>query len=540
MNKKNRNIKPLITSFVTNTGKFKVSKLTGPVSQQFKNLEKISKSVLNSGLKSEHFHKASKSIHETHSLSEFGIKIGSSITAKILQQGLSSILNNDKSTVPFLSHNSNTILTKGNFKKTIVHIGQKPSSRLTAIRNNTNVDYDEKCLFDTELDFQNNSSRKILTLTSGFNEKVIGFFMHRTFLSAQQLLSIYNQNNRAEKRIIRNEEGLTNVYGCAYKIKSKLKLINRFKSYNVSITIHLIKITDISTDPRTLLEDVTSASVMGSSSVDWRDHNSSKINLEDQFTSPNQSTSKNGFLETFLTTLNCKLTDSAAFNNKAIIAESWRRTLTPASIWEFRLEHHLGKGIHINKLIDFNNNNNPQHPAGYFFIIECLGDPRGKIIRNKDKDFFQGYSPTKIHIEYVHKLCYLTELTKNNQDLPIFYTQKRNDQNFEEDSELDQIFTPNRKAKLHVAYDDISTAIEKRKKNVKFTLEDDDLDQSYDMMDEIVKAFKDGDLGSDGVTEDDAKFIGKINQRNLDLDGEEIEKEIEEHHNPPDIDLDEE
>jgi hypothetical protein len=527
---------------MTNQGNFNPSKLIGPLSKDFKNIDKVAKSIKETGFTAKHFYDASKSIASSHSLAEFGIKIGTQLTGKIIQEGISSLSSSGSSSIPFLSHNSSRSLTnKGTYKKTIVHIGRKPSSRIIEMRNNTNVDYDEKSLINTELDFQDSGSRKLLTLKAGFNEKSIGFFMENSYLSAERMLTIYNQNNRAEKTVNKNKTGLTELYGCVYKTKTKLKFINRFQFYNVSIIIHLVKITDIQTDPRSLLESTTTKlgkkrklvvengvrSYTEIDGLDESDYNSSKIKFDEQYSAPYQKDSnndKNPFLETFLTSVNCQLTDSAAFNNKALICETWRRTLTPGSIWDFNLEHHLKRGIHINKLIDFTENNNKNHPVGYVYIIEYLGDFKGKIIKNKNQDFYQGFSPSKIHLEYEHQICYLTELNKIGEEIPIFYTKKRKAKDFEEGSELEKIFTPKRKSKLHIAYDNISMSTEKKNKLAEYTLEDGEIADNS-IMQEISDIFKNAGLESIGLVEDDSKYASEINKTEM--------PDVEPHHNPP-------
>jgi hypothetical protein len=230
---------------------------------------------------------------------------------------------------------------------------------------------------------------------------------------------------------------------------------------------------------------------------------------------------KNSFLETFLTSVNCQLTDSVAFNNKALIVETWKRTLTPGSLWSFSLEHHLKKGIHINKLIDFVENNNKGHPSGYVFIIETLGDVKGKIIKNETQDFYQGFSPTKVHVEFEQQICYLTEVNKIGEELPIFYSKKRKDRDFEEGSELEKIFTPKRKDRLHISYNNISISTEKKSKLAEYTLEDDGFSDNS-MVDDIADIFKNAGLEAVGLVEDDKKFADAI----------EKEKTIEPHHDP--------
>jgi hypothetical protein len=225
-------------------------------------------------------------------------------------------------------------------------------------------------------------------------------------------------------------------------------------------------------------------------------------------------------LETFLTSVNCQLTDSADFNNKAFVVESWKRTLTPGSIWNFSLKHHLKKGIHINKLIDFVENNNPKHPVGYIFIFECLGDFKGKIVKDETQDFYQGFSPAKIHLEFEQQICYLTEIDKLGEENPIFYSKKRKDRDFETGSELEKTFTPKRKKRLHISYNNISTSTEKKNRSAQYTLEDGAFSDNS-MVGNIVDIFTKAGLETTGLVEDDSKYA------------EAIEKTMEPHHEPP-------
>lgn len=127
---------------------------------------------------------------------------------------------------------------------------------------------------------------------------------------------------------------------------------------------------------------------------------------------------------------------------------TWERILSPGSIWEFNMEHHLGKGMHLNQIYDFDVKNK-NHPSGYVFVVETIGDRRCRIVRDKDNDFFQGYSPVQVHMEFSLKVGLLYEM-KNGQEEFLFYRKKRTEEDFEEGSEYDQIFTPDRESRFHV------------------------------------------------------------------------------------------
>ena len=137
-----------------------------------------------------------------------------------------------------------------------------------------------------------------------------------------------------------------------------------------------------------------------------------RIPEDEQYSDPKLTDKENKATISFETSLKTKLTDCSQFNEQAKIVKTWYKSLSPGSIWEFNLTHHLGKGIHLNTLYDFGFKNK-NHPSGYIFVLEQIGDRRGKMRRLKDKDFFTGYAPTEIHFDFEHKFSYLTEERNN-------------------------------------------------------------------------------------------------------------------------------
>jgi hypothetical protein len=97
---------------------------------------------------------------------------------------------------------------------------------------------------------------------------------------------------------------------------------------------------------------------------------------------------------------------------------------------------------------------NKNHPSGYFFILEYVGDRKGRIVRNKDKDFFHGNVPVQIHIEFDFKLCFLYEI-KQEKEEATFYRHKKSEDDFEEGSDYESNFTPDREPSFHVSYNNI-------------------------------------------------------------------------------------
>lgn len=102
-------------------------------------------------------------------------------------------------------------------------------------------------------------------------------------------------------------------------------------------------------------------------------------------------------------------------------------------------------------------------------MIEQVGDPTGKLVRNKDKDFFTSYTTTQIHIDFEFKLAFLYEI-KEGKEKPIWYRKKKTEQDFEEGSEYESIFTPDREPIFHVDYNNILLNESSRDKKIEYTL----------------------------------------------------------------------
>jgi len=230
--------------------------------------------------------------------------------------------------------------------------------------------------------------------------------------------------------------------------------------------------------------------------------------LEDeQYSDPDINDRRNRISCDFLTSLKTNLTDSVVFNDRAIIVKTWSRVLTPGSIWEFNFHHHLGDGIDLNYVIDLKGRN-VDHPSGYVFVLEYIGDRRGRIKRAADSDFFTGYSPAKLNIEFEFKYRFLYE-DKGTTERPLFYRQKKREEDFEENSEFEKIFTPDREAPFNINYDNIIFNESNKDKKADFILEyDQNLLEAGNntLLMNLQKDFENNGLDSNGVSEDDVFF----------------------------------
>jgi hypothetical protein len=142
------------------------------------------------------------------------------------------------------------------YHTTSVHIGSRSHERLKRMRYNPNIDYDEKILASSEKDYQSHEKIKNLMLRSGFYEKGFSFLMEDTFLTVNDYIKLYNQKEKIRDTLT-NTKTKTDLYGCIYKTKNQFKIINKLDFYDVSIRLHLVKLTDQNKNVRDLINNIT-------------------------------------------------------------------------------------------------------------------------------------------------------------------------------------------------------------------------------------------------------------------------------------------
>lgn len=461
--------------------------------------------------------------------------------------------------------NNNSVIIK-----THNHIGWPTTKRLKGSKNYPNVDLEVKELSSSSKDYQEHKKRKNLTLKSGFEQKGFCFMMEDSYLSLKDLENLYLKNNpERRKTISKTKNGKRQSYGAMFKTINEFKIMNRMEYYNASVRIHLLKLNDFKQDPRSLVRDITNnryntrlsseneksenedknyikekrieqiieiiqeiRSEKNSKTRTTEDKNKGiplktinnikneilkfgnemsqgykfdTINEEEQYSDPDIMDLENKITLDFKTSIKTKLTDSTHFKSRARIVKTWNRVLTPGSMWDFKLEHHLGKGIHLNYLNDIIHEN-PNHPMSYTFIIEYLGDARGKVVREKDNDIFMGYSPARLNLEFSHKICYLNDFSKNQEEgMAYAYRTKRNEEDFEEDSEFAKLFCPNRESKMNINFEDIKLREDNKKKEYMLEYDVNILNESM-LLNQIKSTFKNAGLNTDNLSEDDHKF----------------------------------
>jgi hypothetical protein len=512
-------------------------------------------------------HEVFENVHKV--LRGSGLKIGERLTATVVETGINSLVNNltQTSNLSALTSVSRMGENKSTYTTIVSHIGPPTTDRVKKQLNTPLCEYCEKSLSDTDKDYIQHNKRKYLTLKGGFNEKTISFMMEDTYVRVKDLLHLYSKDPRVARNIKLNRDGVRDVYGCVYKFKNQFKFKNMLTYHSVVLRLHLIKITDINDDVRSLISECTNnksnvvvkqkdkkdvkldtkedqtfidkAKRLGAKLITEETEqmiqksNMSKevkenlrevlkqtgtrrgaefgrIPEDDQYTDPNLMDKRNKFAVSFQTSIKTQLTDSIQFRDRAKILKTWNKVLTPGSIWDFQLSQHCGKGIHLNYLFDIEALNK-EHPAQYTFVLESFGDRRASVLRKEDGDFFNGFGPSKVSCDFVHKICYLGmehESEFREDAIPTVYKTKKREEDFVENSEFAQIFSPNREEKFHLPFDEIQVLEDGKKgSDKKYSLQyDTNFLPDTSLMDGIKFNYENHGYEGKDLTEDDANY----------------------------------
>ena len=197
------------------------------------------------------------------------------------------------------------------------------------------------------------------------------------------------------------------------------------------------------------------------------------------------------------------------FREKASIVRTWNRTLTGGSTWEFDLTHHLGGGAHLNNMFDMKNH---EHPSGFVFYIEYLGDRRASVKNKNNKDIHMGYGPGNLFLEFEKRMCYITN--QNDEENLIVSKVSKNETDFEEEGDFFGIFHPDRKTRFNINYSDLMAEGNKGEYVLEYDQFNANSNEIKDILKNVKEQFTKNGLDENDATEDDTKL-------NLDKDPQE-------------------
>lgn len=190
-----------------------------------------------------------------------GRKIGEQSVVKIVD-GISKLIidqSNDQCALSGLTNVSNLGLNQSTYTSSFFHIGPSTTKKLKQQANTPLVEFISKSLSSSYKDYVQHKKRTQLTLTTGFEQKGYSFLAEDTYLSVKDLLTLFGHDPKIRENIFRNKNGSRNVYGCLYNTHLNLKLSSGIDYYSLIVRIHLVQVTDIHDDFRTLVSECTKA-----------------------------------------------------------------------------------------------------------------------------------------------------------------------------------------------------------------------------------------------------------------------------------------
>lgn len=482
-------IKQFSASFLSGIGKHSVKSFGKDIG-----LDKIYRVVKNDGTRAEFFKSANNLYENAETASNF-LKIGGKIVSSLIDNGHNAPLNDKHTRLPLTSKCECIRDNNSNFFKTTVDTGKPSSESIKKIKNGPFMEVNTKIISSTIADYQDHEKRKNLRLKAGFNQKGHYFLMEDTYFRVKDYLKLFKVEQRFKEEFALKHKGSKQVYGCALNTKVVLTLKSRVEFYDLKVKIHLVKIFDINSDVRELVKEFTNNSERTSYL------SSGTIPKDEQIGEP-IFRKRNKSILSFITLPNTNVKSLGNFKNKATVVRHWQKTLSPGSTWQFDFTHHLGNGIDLNNMWDMANK---EHPAGYVFYIETLGDKRASVKRIIDGDVFNGFGISDLMMEFKKEITYITN--QNNEEELAVKKISKSETDFEEDGEFFGIFHQDRENTFNIAYEDI---IDGKSGKKDYVLEQDQFNISgieiQSLFKNIKKEFTNSGLNEEDATEDDVRL----------------------------------
>ena len=395
-----------------------------------------------------------KMIQNVYAFAADGVNIGNTIKAKIVRTpnrgplGFGAV-----EPCITLRNTARTGIetTAAYYYRTTCEIGSNPGQGLKKKSNGSNTRVRRPIMRDSLRDYQSTEIQKELRINTGFNQKRFTVPSGDTVFNCEDFTKIFDAS-AAEKQIRINEKGITKVYGALHWTSQQYKFINLNDHYSTSILIRVVRFKNDGDDIKSLVRDITS------NQLHSPEKTQDKIPLELQITDPfaNASPISGKIKYEFLTHMEASIEGCEEFRRRIEILETYKRVLTPGSKWDFKLLQKFKHGIRINECFNNVKCNRSESIPGAFIIIEMIGDRRGMIENVKTGGYIPGYSPAEIMFNFETKIKYISaDVTDETLiDKGIIFTQKRGEDEFEEDEMLEH-FHENRDQRMNVNFENI-------------------------------------------------------------------------------------
>lgn len=390
------------------------------------------------------------------------------------------------------------------------------------IKNLVNYDQYSPSLVENYVDLARNITKQALK-NKVYNNKIIKEQIKKDLSENEDDLIIKKDLKKTSinKKIIRYNAALLKTKFC-------LEVTNTLPEFDSKIKIHLVKfksrcldknqatvdhlIKNLQYDPRELKH------LLSKKNKKENRYITERIMPQDVV-----SVSKNTVLHQIITTGNTDILRLESFRINCEVVNTWCRTLSPKSIWNFELNQEYFNGIQMNviqslELLDC------RTPITPFLIIESSGKNNCIVTRKKDKAIFYGqHSPGNHHYEMKFQIKYLAN--PDDEDKLLIMKSSRRNTEFE-DEELGLEYYPDREpVPFNVNYENLDMPYEAASANREFELSSDASEiPNSNALDKLINKISNiyGKEMADDLTEDDLAFENRDTETLLEDDDDDI------------------
>lgn len=363
------------------------------------------------------------------------------IKTGMLSNGDNSITNKKVPFLPSLTEETVNRIPNNDTRiyKTRLECGLEVSGSLKRLNDGVYSRFIDKSLKNSHNDYQDRVKRGHLKIEGGFNQKSFTFFGEDTFVRGEEYLQLFEREMKAveNRKKRKDNNSIEEHYGCVKKTTNNFYFKNRMQGYGVNLKLHIFKIKNNNLSLRDVINNMLPDLYNEESEFDMKAY--LKLPKDEILGYPQLRDEDNKYRLDFLTTTECNINLCNSFKNSVINVGSYSQYLSPGSGWKFKFIHKLGKGISIESL---NGMSNKDHPTGYIFCLECIGDSRAILLDKRDGREFLGTSPIKLISEFGLDLTYMTRCNDHNWplDQARIYETSKHDKEFQENDPLYDIF----------------------------------------------------------------------------------------------------
>ena len=311
-----------------------------------------------------------------------------------------------------------------------------------------------KLLYDTERDAQDPAIRRILTSTTGFNQKTFDVFLDKSFNTIKDYkFMLRDHQGIYRQEITKDKTSTVNFYANIINESFQLTIKAENTIYSTLAKIHVCQIKT----PETTVRDICEKVFWPQLSVSEKFFNENAINkipFNNQYSDPEL---ENDIKCSVRTDIDCSLNQSRFWRESVRVLRTFKRNLGPADKWTFNLTHHLGSGIRLDKLyrpkfcqshesIDI-------APLGFFVVVEYTGDPRSSVTAMDTSDTFDGTSPCLVNYTFHKRVCYVAEEFTDKFTVRSY---RNNEQDFMDEESLEYFGHGSRRQRVNVNFSDVN------------------------------------------------------------------------------------